>query len=362
MPAKKTIKKGARRGRKPPGRTAKVASRRNARMKVAPAKVGMPRRAGRHEKAGRGTAAARTGREAPNDLEELLVRDLVGSGAVPKLNSGVLAQDLILSLTASTRKLGYNLGFGVGRQIYREGGANIGMFFDVLEKLGLGKVLYYPSEEHVVITSMLDTKQIASLETGAHVFESGVIAGYFSGYLNRMVRVRETLCIFKNSNVCQFIADAVQHHYHFVDRDPKLDVVISAIASGINRIDGTAKNLENRDYLLLPSLPLARTPLLDEACKILYLAGGRLAMIGGSEYKEAIGKIARYFDLEDAQVTESKGKRIIRLKYKDYNSLEGIVRLSSSMAMGYVAKASGSEPVARASVGKNGTYLVSIRA
>ena len=361
MSVKKTVKSRAARKVGAMSKLKKATAQRLTRKKVARARKRLPQRSRKSAGGEKRRVAPPPTAEAPKDFEELLVRDLVSSATGQKMGSGITAQDLILSLTASTRKLGYNLGFTVGRQIYGHGGANIGMFFDVLEKLGMGKVLYYPSEEHVIITSMLDTKQIAELNVGAHVFESGLIAGYFSGYLNRMVKARETLCIFKNSNVCQFVADTV-HHHHAAEQNPRLDAVIGAIASGIDRTESSAGDRENRDYLLLPSLPLTKSPLLDEACKVLYLAGERLAVVGRSDYREEIGKMARYFDLEGANIHEAGGKRVIRLKYKDYNSLEGIVRLSSSMAMGYIAKSSGSRPVAVASVGRKGAYLVSIKA
>lgn len=296
------------------------------------------------------------------DREELLIRSMIRA-ASGGIRGGIDVQDLTLSVADSARRLGYKSGFYIGERVFAIAGRDTEAFFGVLDRLGLGKVLYYPADGYAIITSANGTPK-APLNANIHVFESGVMAGYLSGYVGRRVWARETVCTYNGSGFCQFSIGQVPEGPDGGPQGwPGIGAVARAIAQRISDTDylGAAKGAD-RDYLLLPSLPLINGLLLEETSRILYLAGEQLAsMDTGDGYKEALKRIGAYFDLDGVGISRiGRSKRVIRLKYKQYNSIDGLVRLSSSMVVGFLAKYFKSDPTVKRSVGKDGTYSVSI--
>jgi predicted hydrocarbon binding protein len=311
-------------------------------------------------------AVPRPGREPRGEpagnLEDLVVMNLMEQGARHPGNS-MTVQDLVLSLTNSTRKLGYGFGFSVGKQINEYARGNINALFDALEKLGLGKVLYYPTLEHASITAIRHRSNSVVLGSPVHVIESGIIAGYLSGELGTGISVREVLCTYMDSDVCQFVAEPItRQEYSAAHANPALSNVVSAIAEMINSTaSGTTERSEGAYYVALADMPLMKRQLLNESSNVLYLAGEKLARMRSSEtYKDALRKIAYYFDLDGVDVHERSGKRVIRLRYKQYNSIDGLVELSSSMVAGFLETMFGSEPRKRSGIGGNRAYFVEL--
>ncbi len=296
------------------------------------------------------------------NLEELVVMNLVEESMGHRENS-MTVQDLVLSLTESTRKLGYGFGFSMGNQMNSYGKAHIGTLFGALDRLGLGKVLYYPSLEHATITSMKTKANTTSLGIPVHIIEAGIIAGYLSGYLGTGIKVRETLCTYLNSDVCQFVAEPMEAQEPSTGAvNPKPKEVIKAIAERIDAVEpDKAEKRENRYYLILPNMPLMKKPLLEESSNILYLAGVELAMMHSrTSYEDALKKIACYFDTNGIEVRKLKGKRVIRINYKQYNSIEGLVELSVSMVDGFLEAIFGREPKRRSGIRSNKAYFVEL--
>ena len=303
------------------------------------------------------------GKRGPvQNLEELVVMDLVEESMGHRENS-MTVQDLVLSLTESTRRLGYGFGFSMGNQMNSYGKAHIGALFGALDRLGLGKVLYYPSLEHATITSMKTKANATSLGIPVHIIEAGIIAGYLSGYLGTGIKVHETLCTYLNSDVCQFVAEPVEAQEHPSGAvNPKPKDVIKAIAERIEAVEpDKAEKGENRYYLILPNMPLMKKQLLEESSNILYLAGIELAKVHSrTSYEDALRKIACYFDMNSIEVRKLKGKRVIRINYKQYNSIEGLVELSVSMADGFLEAVFGREPKKRSGIRSNKAYFVEL--
>ncbi len=353
MAGKKATKKRARAAKKRSPAAKPAGKKRAIRKVAAPA----ARKAAKVQKKGAAKPAVKTG--AIRSLEELLVSNLV-TGSAGHSGNGIDVQDLVLSLTPSTRRLGYNFGFSMGKQVYGYGNTNVNVLFDVLEKLGLGKVLYYPATEHATITSMT-RKRRTILGMPAHSIECGVIAGYLSGYLGTGIRVHEPMCIYTNSDRCQFVAEPVtEPDYTKMLANPDPDAVINAIAERIDSInESPLTSSESMHYLVLPSMPLMSSQMLPGSSDILYLAGGKLArMHGKSDWKSPIRKVACYFDLNGVELREQKGKRVIRLKYKQYNSMEGLVRLSSSIVSGFLETLFQSKPSIRSGISDGKAYFM----
>ncbi len=301
-----------------------------------------------------------SGREA-HDFEDLLVKSLAFESAGGAYKD-ISMQDMLLDLTKSGRKLAYNYGFTVGTGVHSED-PRIDALFRTLEKFGLGRVLYQPSQDSLIITAR--ESRFVPLAVGGyvHVYEAGLIAGYLTASVGRRIAVRETHCIYNNSSFCQFIAQPSGREADY-GRPLDAGVVIDTIAETIRNLPAqTGVHSAERGYYLLPTLPLLKSPLVDEASKLLYVIGIRIAELGRRDEPAAtIGKIASYFDMANAQLLSTRGnRRIIRLKYKHYNSIDQLVKLSTSMVIGYANAAFDSDAELEMHTGKDSNYVVRIR-
>ncbi len=296
-----------------------------------------------------------------SDFEELLVRNLTvdRTGGVYK---DVSVQEMILGLTAAGRKLAYESGFEIGMGL-NASSEKIDALFKALEKFGLGKVLYNPSEEHLIVTSKHPRYVPSNLGSNLHEYESGMIAGYLTASTGENISVKEARCVYNGFESCQFIAEP---RLHGPDYGTPLDSgqVVDAIARTIkNAPHGVIESNTEHDYCLLPTLLLMRRPIADESSRVLYVAGIRLAELSrDSPPSETIGKIGYYFDMKHAGLANLRGnRRVIRLKYKHYNSIDQLVRLSASMLVGFANAAFGSEAELEMSVDADRSYLVNIK-
>ncbi|MEM3839077.1 MAG: V4R domain-containing protein [Candidatus Micrarchaeaceae archaeon] len=297
-------------------------------------------------------------------LEELAVADLINKAAD---NAGVLGnstdvQNLVLSLTGSSRKLGYNFGFFIGKQISQYSNGGIGALSNALEKLGIGKVLYHPSHGYAIITSVKPKPGTVKLGIPVHILEAGIIAGYMSGHLGEPVTVRESMCTYLNSDICQFVAEPISEGAAAQDEAvPEPMRAIEAMAHSVKSLDQWSSSRENY-FALLPDMPLSNKYLLQETSDLMYLAGAKLAGLSEkSDFEKTLGKIARYFDLAGAEVASRGGKKVIILRYKQYNSTTELVELSSSMAAGFIETLLGRSTKRSSGVSEDKSYFVEFR-
>jgi predicted hydrocarbon binding protein len=298
-----------------------------------------------------------------SDFEEFLLNSLT-SDKTGGIYKSIAALDMIYSLTHAGRELGYKSGFLVGSGLCQKSTNGIELLFKGLEMYGLGRVLYFPSSDRVIITANeLQRRGHVALGENIHVYESGIIAGFLSAATGQNIIVHESQCVFNNSAFCQFVAEQ-----EFVPqgREKELDreTVVRTIAEVIeSQPAGVVDSHTEHAYYLLPLIPLMRKPLADETGRLLYMIGVQLANITFNENpKEVIEKIAYYFDLGSVNVERgSKGKKVIRLKYKQYNSLDNLVRLSASLFVGFLATAFGTKPELEMSNDPDGRYVVKMR-
>lgn len=300
--------------------------------------------------------------QKPSDFEEFLLNSLATdkTGGIYK---SIAALDMIFSLTRSGKELGYKSGFLVGHSICQRSDGNIDMLFKSLEMYGLGQVLYYPSPERVIITANEQRRGRVGLGENIHIYEAGLIAGFLSASTGQKITVREAQCIFNNGSFCQFVADQDLVE-EYKESYLKQDEVIRTIAQVIDsQPSGLVDSHTEHEYYLLPLLPLMKKPLSDETGKLLYLIGVQLAKISKNEDpQEMLDKIAFYFDLGSVSVEKSgSGKRVIRLKYKHYNSLDNLVRLSSSLFIGFLTTALNSRPEIEMFNDADNLYVVKMR-
>lgn len=340
-----------------PRRTSKAGKQRKAKLRAPIRARAKARRAARQAAPKKITEL--TNERQVHDFEDLLIKSLAvdNSGSARDISM----QDLLLDLTKSGRKLAYNYGFTVGTGIYSENG-KLESLFSVLEKFGLGRVLYQPAQDSLIITAREGRLSPPPVGGVVHVYEAGIMAGYLTASVGRRVMVKETHCKYNGSTFCQFVAEPNDGEIDY-GKPLAANIVIDAIARTIRDLPENRQGKADHNYYLLPTLPLMKSPLVDEASKLLYVIGIRIAELGGRETPaRTIEKIASYFDIGNAQLLRSgSNRRIIRLKYKHYNSIDQLVKLSTSMVIGYANAAFDSEAELEMSTSKDNSYVVRIR-
>ncbi len=289
------------------------------------------------------------------DVDELMVTGIM-KHAVPVADTTV--QNIIYNSGDAARRLGYKFGFHVGQSVHAQSANGMAQFFDALENLGMGKALYYPSGSYATITSGKSARKYSS-GSKLHVFESGIIAGYLSGRTGRMINVTETACSSEGHDRCQFVAEpseVQQSNPAGRINNPSKEIARAIMLSNPVQRDG-----ENT-HLALSNIPFMQEPLTSSVSRIFSDAGRNIAHTCHGDYNAALKHISDCFDLAGIEVkNRARGKKVIRLKYKQYNSMEGLANLSGSMVLGFAKSFFRSNPQVRTGLSKDNTYFVDIR-
>ncbi len=290
------------------------------------------------------------------DFEEILINSLLHRGGAA---SDTTPGNILFGSTDAARRLGYKFGFYVGKGIHAQGGG-IDSLFLALENLGFGKVLYYPSGRNVVITSGMSALPRAPLGNRMHILESGIMAGYLSGHTGTLVDVFESSCAHEGNGRCQFIASPSDSSRP-IHRGRNVRGPVGEIARNVLSQSSHEDAEGEQMHLMLQYLPLSKDPVVGAVSRILSKAGAMLAGECHGDHAAAINGIRRCFDLASVETINRSSKRVIRLKYKQYNSMEGLVNLSGSMALGFARAFYRSKPEIRTGLNKDGTYFLDIK-
>ena len=287
------------------------------------------------------------------DAETLFIRDFMGSDYSYDINP--VSKYLLYNATTSTKRLAYGFGRYLGTRLNQESNTSKNLLPELLEKIGLGKTLYIPSEEVLTIKSTPNTT--TNMGILAHIMEAGLISGYLSSFTSTKICTSETACAFNGDSFCKFES-------HASEADPDF----STGATEVNKISDSALSessdtrvVTNSYYAILSMIPLLRTPLSTELSKLLYLAGSIVAdrSAKGSE-KNSLARISYFLDLEDAALEKRGVRTSIILKYKPYNSNIPFIGLSASMFAGFASSMFRREIAVESFVDKNRNYLVKL--
>lgn len=317
----------------------------------------------RREASGRtGKRFSRTAR-APReyltkDMEDLLIEDLV-LGIPHYSDKGPMLAAAVYNATGSMRELGYNHGFSVGKEVSRiSGGRGILHLLNVLDNAGIGRMLYMPVSEVVVIKG--STRHAHNIQSGRklHGYEAGLISGYLSAYASRTIRTEETHCRNDGAEFCQFVSNDPDLQAE-EGREPGIDETTGNIAAMINDSEGRVEG-KAQSYMLLSLLPIIREPVLKESSKLMFLAGKRLAESNrGLDAAESLKRLASFFDIQHLRSGRSRKGFSVTLRYNSYNSMYGFVELSTKAFIGFLSKRYNS--VVRLSEGRQGnSYTVTL--
>lgn len=273
-------------------------------------------------------------------IEEILINNIINQKeAYP--DTRLLLHELLYNATDSMRDLAYRYGFYIGRELhYSSGSSGMELLVKTLGNVGFGRILYYPSEGMLIIRSSNTRRREKNVNQSMHVYESGIIAGYLSSGSGSTINTAESHCIYSGSAFCQFVSmPESQEQAQNSDESPmKVRDIIQGIFFNIksNELDDIPESSQN--YLMLSILPMLKKPLADNVSKILFVAGKRLAESTiRSEWRRMVKNIACFFDIKYAKIIKSKKRVSVLVGYKDYNSVDQFVNLSTHMFIGFLS-------------------------
>ncbi len=293
-----------------------------------------------------------------NDLEGLLIEDLILG--VPDYSSKThLLHASIFNATEEMRSFAYDYGFTIGKEISRiSGNGSITHLINFLDNGGIGRMLYTPVGNVVIIKGIQSKPASELTDVNTHTYEAGVISGYLSASTSMHINTIETHCGLSGKGFCQFVSN----DEHVLEEPIQRKNAEEAI-EGIARIIESSSEVStgrSRSYVLLSILPLLDGKMLEESSKLMYLSGERLAA-SAENPQENVTRIASFFDIPNVKVSDSGNSFSVRLGYDRYHSNSGFVELSTKAFIGFLSKFFHSAPTLRSST-KAGAYEIVIRA
>ena len=222
-------------------------------------------------------------------------------------------QSIIYNFTNETRQFGYKAGFALGELFAKH--FELDKLQELFEHAGFGKLLYNPAEHEAIAIATASSEVDAGMNM--HIFEAGMLAGFFSAKTGKALGAEETHCLL-NGGKCTFLIG--------VGKAPQSNAIadFSKAAEMIERSIGHSKACEN--YYLLSFLPILQQPLLSSSAKLAYLLGKRLGYKGVDAEQ-----LASYLQV-DGKMSNSE----MILSYSHLLSHSGYVLVSSMLLRGYL--------------------------
>ncbi|MGC8478548.1 MAG: V4R domain-containing protein [Candidatus Micrarchaeia archaeon] len=122
---------------------------------------------------------------------------------------------VLLSLTRSTKMLGYSFGEETGKELYKivSEGKNYYWYEESIPELVsfLEKATGYPVSYqflHNGLRIRLHSRNALGLGTNIHSFEAGIISGFVTAASRQPVKIREIACTSNGADYCEFIPSA----------------------------------------------------------------------------------------------------------------------------------------------------------
>lgn len=281
---------------------------------------------------------ARTEQQYYGDMEELLVRNISKKIEKQSKTTSSLFPHMLHNMTASARMLAYKSGFSVGRNLFLGSGesTNAVSLINALESAGLGRVMYSPFSDRVVVTAK-HTPSEHRLNHKTHVFEAGLIAGYLSASSGRNITVSESHCIQEDSDFCQFVAKPGEMgvpEEEEITAYNSLNDLADAFASRIYSVDFAHRVRD--EYYVLSILPFIQERVQEEASKVLYLVGKRIGAGKSAIDDKKFAGLADVIGASTIKIVKMEGNKpkLIRLKYKPSNSFKSYTDLSAALVVG----------------------------
>ena len=270
------------------------------------------------------------------DIESMLIQWLSARSS-PSPSSRLLLPDLLFSSAESLSEFGYSYGFQIGRKtsmVFK--GNNINALVNLLEASGLGRVLYLPSTDRVIIRSAKLKKSDYNTGLNMHTYEAGLISGYLSYNTSKEIYTYETSCIYNGSDRCQFISEALEEKRAKKQQIPSkrnIRFLLEYINhSEIHKITGG-----DAEYTLLGVLPFISENTIESSSKLMFSAGRELAS-SEKEYHEIIEMLASLFCISGVKTRKRGKKTEIILNYGTGISAASFIEFSTKTFIGFISK------------------------
>ncbi len=290
-----------------------------------------------------------------SDLEEYMISEVLAEKNTNTENP-ISLNTILSNLTPSMRKISYKHGYSIGKSIYSMFG-DVDALLRFIEVGGMRKALYYPYGELSIIHSKPNTNSV-SYALNIHFYESGIIAGYLSAYLDKNIDVIESRCVANGSSECQFNASYGSGEPNFFKENKCISP--SLISRSIS--DG------NNSSINLPYHMLSITPILESKnitlglSKILYLSGIELSKSSSlKNLEENLRKMASYLGVSAPKLKTQKRKIIeMQLQYNKYNSIKEYVSITSNLFTGFIKSVTNKNVEASITINKDNVYILKI--
>ena len=290
-----------------------------------------------------------------SDLEEYLISEVLSEKNTNTENP-ISLNTILSNLTPSMRKISYKHGYSIGKSIYSMFG-DVDALLRFIELGGMRKALYYPYGELSIIHSKPNTNGI-SCGLNIHFYESGIIAGYLSAYLDKTVDVMESSCVANGSSMCQFNASYGSGAPNFFEEKKCLSP--SLISRSISDGNNTSINLP---YHMLSITPILESKnIISNLSKILYLSGNELSKSSSSKnLEENLKKMASYLGVSAPKLKTQKQKVIeVQLQYNKYNSIKEYVSITSNLFTGFIKSVTNKNVETSITINKDNVYILKI--
>lgn len=294
-----------------------------------------------------------------SDLEGFLVHQISARKGDQKSSSHLLAE-LLYNITPSMRRLGYISGFRAGLMLSSNHNSSNSMhpLIAALESAGFSKILYHPTKHSVVIKASHHPDCENGASSKAHIFESGLIAGYLTESTHTPLKAVETRCVHGGGSVCQFVAER-EADLDQMGAFEGVDEMIAALSDSLGR-----RKIEGRiseSYFALQILPLTKPPINSEISKLLHLAGERVAARTPKITEQTADKLRALFGLQKIKLAKGRrGISAISATLMPSNSFSGYAEMVGAFLSGMLYEKSGKVASVQRRLGGDGSYTLEL--
>ena len=256
------------------------------------------------------------------------------AGAVPKL----LLPDSFYCSTPVLSEFSRSYGFHIGERAFSiSRGKGIGMLLNLLESSGLGKLLYMPSTDRVIIQSASSSGLKFRLGFNVHAYEAGIIAGFLSSHASKNITTAEVSCMYNGSDTCRFISTVTEEPQPSGSkRRPNWGTRF--IHESV-KISGLQDKTEGEmHFTLLGMLPFMTERPLESASKLMFLAGMETAAGYEDNYQEGMRRMASFLCMDIVGMGKKGAKRELSVSFGTEVSSSGFMELGTKAFIGFLSK------------------------
>ena len=271
------------------------------------------------------------------DMEGLLLGWFSSKGnakAAPKL----LLPDSFYCSTPVLSEFSQKYGFHIGERAFSiSRGKGIGMLLNLLESSGLGKLLYMPSIDRVIIRSAASQSTKLRLGFNVHAYEAGIIAGFLSSHASKNITAAEVSCVYNGSDACQFVS-IVTEGEPSAGNQRKPNLGTKFIRESV-KISGAQDKTEGEiHFTMLGMLPFIAEAPLESASKLMFLAGIEAAAGYKENYQEGLRRMASFLCMDIAGMGRKGTKREVSIHFGAEVSSSGFMELGTKAFIGFLSK------------------------